>query len=165
MQAASAGAGGRLPHLWCGAGAGGQHDRFCRWLQGGCSCTAWTSTFTPTSWTRRTSSGSTRYNAPQRSQSCCQCSPAQTCHGVSGRGTEFRKGGDFGREEFRGELFAVKKRGEPPPPPHRGEIFAACDQQFHCEFRCRWIRSPPGNNRDHPEPTRKNRNHPQPTRK
>ena len=62
---------------------------------------------------------------------------------------------------FRGEKFAVKKSDPPPPKipprspqdppkvpprsdqdppiaiaPHPGEIFAACDQQLHCKFRC-----------------------------
>ena len=40
-------------------------------------------------------------------------------------------GGGFGRGEFCGDNLAVKKSGEIPP----GEIFAACDQQFHCEIR------------------------------
>ena len=54
-------------------------------------------------------------------------------------------GGELGRGEIRGEIFAVKKSGGIPAPPS-GEIFAACDQQFHCEFKCRRI---------NPEPTRK----------
>ena len=72
---------------------------------------------------------------------------------TTGAGVKFRGGG-----ELRGANFAVQKSGEAPPPPH-GEIFAACDQQLHCEFRCRRIRSPPGNN-SKPQDCWKWRNYP-----
>ena len=50
-------------------------------------------------------------------------------------------GGDFGRVEFRGEKFAVRKSSEIFAP---AKFSRACVQQFHCDFRCRWIQSPPG---------------------
>ena len=52
----------------------------------------------------------------------------------------FRGGGHFGRGEVRGECFAVKKSVEISP----SEIFAACDQQLHCKFRCRMCSRGPG---------------------
>ena len=62
-------------------------------------------------------------------------------------------GGVSGGQNFTGKFSLFREVAKPPPPA----LFAACDQQLHCEFRCRWIRSPLGTDSNPPKPIRKQR--------
>ena len=51
-----------------------------------------------------------------------------------------QEGKFLGGENFAWKIWPSRKVAKFPP----GEIFAACDQQFHCKLRCRMCSSVPG---------------------
>ena len=53
-----------------------------------------------------------------------------------------------------GTILPLRKVAKSPPPPP-GEIFAACDQHFHCKFRCRMCSSVPGGGKVQHNPPQK----------